>query len=129
MNRNKDHKTNCDIAGGLSAWQGVSVLSGNLFALAITLAVCLLSMSMAANGMAAVGAMDQDRLNVDGGAVSIGHPVGASGLRMVYEIYTQLLGRAGERQLDNPRFGLTHNLGGFPFQNICSVAILGRLDD
>jgi acetyl-CoA C-acetyltransferase len=63
---------------------------------------------------------------VDGGLKCFGHPIGASGLRMLYEVYLQLLGRAGERQLADPRCGLTHNLGGFPFQNICSIAILGR---
>jgi acetyl-CoA C-acetyltransferase len=63
---------------------------------------------------------------VDGGLKCFGHPIGASGLRMLYEMYLQLLGRAGERQLGNPRFGLTHNLGGFPFQNICSISIIGR---
>ncbi len=64
---------------------------------------------------------------VDGGLKCFGHPIGASGLRMLYEMYLQLLGRAGERQIDNPRFGLTHNLGGFPFMNVCSIAIIGRL--
>ena len=39
----------------------------------------------------------------DGGLKCFGHPVGASGLRMAYEIYTQLLGRAGPRQLETPR--------------------------
>jgi len=63
---------------------------------------------------------------VDGGLKCFGHPIGASGLRMLYEMYLQLLGRAGERQLKNPRYGLTHNLGGFPFQNVCAVSILGR---
>ena len=63
---------------------------------------------------------------IDGGLKCFGHPIGASGLRMLYEMYLQLLGRAGERQLADPRFGLTHNLGGFPFANICSVAIVGR---
>jgi len=63
---------------------------------------------------------------VDGGLKCFGHPIGASGLRMLYEMYLQLHGRAGERQLDNPRYGLTHNLGGFPFQNICSIAIIGK---
>jgi acetyl-CoA C-acetyltransferase len=47
---------------------------------------------------------------------------------MVYEIYLQLQGRAGERQLPDPRFGLTHNLGGLPNRNITSVAIIGRLE-
>jgi len=63
---------------------------------------------------------------VDGGLKCFGHPIGASGLRMLYEMYLQLHGRAGERQLTDPRYGLTHNLGGFPFQNICSIAIIGK---
>ena len=62
----------------------------------------------------------------DGGLKCFGHPIGASGLRMLYEMYLQLHGRAGKRQLENPRYGLTHNLGGFPFQNICSIAIIGK---
>ncbi len=66
---------------------------------------------------------------VDGGLKCFGHPIGASGLRMLYEIYLQFHGRAGERQLENPRFGLTHNLGGFPQMNICSITILGRHRD
>ena len=62
----------------------------------------------------------------DGGLKCFGHPIGASGIRMLYEMYLQLNGRADKRQIQNPRFGLTHNLGGFPFMNICSVAIIGR---
>jgi len=65
---------------------------------------------------------------VDGGLKCFGHPIGASGIRMLYEMYLQLHGRAGERQLENPKYGLTHNLGGFPFQNICSISIIGRYD-
>ena len=61
----------------------------------------------------------------DGGLKCFGHPVGASGLRMAYEIYTQLLGRAGERQVGAPSIGLTHNLGGIPNRNVASVSILG----
>ncbi len=63
---------------------------------------------------------------VDGGLKCFGHPIGASGLRMLYEMYLQLHGRAGERQIEDPRYGLTHNLGGFPFQNVCSIAIVGK---
>jgi len=63
---------------------------------------------------------------VDGGLKCFGHPIGASGLRMLYEMYLQLHGRAGERQIENPKYGLTHNLGGFPFQNICSISIIGK---
>lgn len=64
---------------------------------------------------------------IDGGLKCFGHPIGASGLRMVYEMYLQLLGRAGERQLPDPRIGMTHNLGGWPHLNVASVSILGRL--
>ncbi len=63
---------------------------------------------------------------IDGGLKCFGHPIGATGLRMLYEMYLQLSGKAGERQLPNPTIGLTHNLGGFPHQNISSVAIIGE---
>ena len=63
---------------------------------------------------------------IDGGLKCFGHPIGASGLRMIYEIYLQMLGRAGDRQLQKDlRYGLTHNLGGSPHQNVCSVTVLG----
>jgi len=65
---------------------------------------------------------------IDGGLKCFGHPIGATGLRMVYEIYLQLQGRAGERQLLDPKIGLTHNLGGLPSRNVSSVAIIGRMD-
>ncbi|MEC9357998.1 MAG: acetyl-CoA acetyltransferase [Pseudomonadota bacterium] len=66
---------------------------------------------------------------IDGGLKCFGHPIGASGIRMLYEIYLQLLGRAGPRQLDKPTLGLTHNLGGQPSQNVCSVSIVGLAGD
>ena len=62
---------------------------------------------------------------VDGGLKCFGHPIAASGLRMAYEVYNQLLGRAGERQLSSQAVGLTHNLGGVPFQGIAAISILG----
>jgi acetyl-CoA C-acetyltransferase len=63
---------------------------------------------------------------IDGGLKCFGHPIGASGLRMIYEIYLQMLGRAGARQRqESPVRGLVHNLGGFPHQNVCSIAIIG----
>jgi acetyl-CoA C-acetyltransferase len=62
----------------------------------------------------------------DGGLKCFGHPIGASGLRMVYEIYLQIHGRAGERQLKRIDLGLTQNLGGHPHQNVSAVAIIGR---
>jgi acetyl-CoA C-acetyltransferase len=64
---------------------------------------------------------------IDGGLKCFGHPIGASGLRMIYEVYLQLLGRAGPRQRQKEAArGLVHNLGGFPHQNVCSIAIVGR---
>ena len=45
---------------------------------------------------------------------------------MMYEVYLQLQGRAGERQLDDVRTGLVHNLGGYPYRSIAAIAILGR---
>jgi acetyl-CoA C-acetyltransferase len=65
---------------------------------------------------------------IDGGLKCFGHPIGASGLRMLYEMYLQLQGKAGPRQLKNPRLGMTHNLGGSPRENVSSVSIIGRLD-
>ncbi len=63
---------------------------------------------------------------IDGGLKCFGHPIGASGLRMTYEMYLQMQGRAGERQRGgNPDIGIIHNLGGFPWQNVCSVSIVG----
>ncbi|MDR7093115.1 acetyl-CoA acetyltransferase [Hydrogenophaga laconesensis] len=62
---------------------------------------------------------------IDGGLKCFGHPIGASGIRMLYEMYLQLQGRAGPRQLKDPKIGLTHNLGGQPSQNVCSVSIVG----
>lgn len=62
---------------------------------------------------------------IDGGLKCFGHPIGASGLRMTYEIYLQLLERAGGRQLTSPKFGLAHNLGGIPNRNVAAVSIFG----
>jgi acetyl-CoA C-acetyltransferase len=65
---------------------------------------------------------------IDGGLKCFGHPIGASGLRMLYEMYLQFQGRAGARQLKDPRIGMTHNLGGAPRENVSSVAIVGRFE-
>src|SRR5262245_28575051 len=64
---------------------------------------------------------------IDGGLKCFGHPIGASGLRMIYEMYLQMQGRAGERQRQpEPIFGLTHNLGGFPQRNVAAISIVGK---
>ena len=61
----------------------------------------------------------------DGGLKCFGHPIGASGIRMLYEMYLQLQGRAGPRQMKNPKLGLTHNLGMSPPGCCIAVNILG----
>jgi acetyl-CoA C-acetyltransferase len=65
-------------------------------------------------------------VNTDGGLKCFGHPLGATGLRMMYEVYKQLQGKAGVRQVKNPRFGLTHNLGGNAGMGIGSCVVLGN---
>jgi acetyl-CoA C-acetyltransferase len=66
-------------------------------------------------------------VNLSGGLKSFGHPVGASGCREAFEIYTQLQGRAEDssRQLKNPKMGLVHNQGGIPGKFACALAIYG----
>jgi acetyl-CoA C-acetyltransferase len=67
-------------------------------------------------------------INTDGGLKSFGHPIGASGIRAIYEIYKQLQGKAGPRQVKNPRLGLAHNEGGVPGAFHCMITILGTRD-
>lgn len=62
-------------------------------------------------------------INPSGGLKSFGHPIGASGVRMIYECVTQLRGECGERQVRSPELGLAHNVGG-PGAVSC-VVILG----
>jgi acetyl-CoA C-acetyltransferase len=75
------------------------------------------------------GAFDLDGrlpVNPDGGLKSFGHPVGASGLRMLFECWLQFRGEAGDRQLPDPRVGLTHNLGGRPGSCVSFVSVVGK---
>jgi acetyl-CoA C-acetyltransferase len=65
-------------------------------------------------------------VNPDGGLKSFGHPVGASGLRMLYEAWLQLRGQAGERQIADAHTALTHNLGGRPGGCVSFVSIVGN---
>jgi acetyl-CoA C-acetyltransferase len=65
-------------------------------------------------------------VNPDGGLKSFGHPIGASGLRMMYEMWLQLRGQAGDRQIDDPKLGLTHNLGGQPGRCVSFVSVVGK---
>lgn len=70
--------------------------------------------------------LDGDQpVNPDGGLKSFGHPIGASGLRMMYEMWLQLRGEAGVRQIADPKVGLTHNLGGAPGRCVSFVSVVG----
>jgi len=51
-------------------------------------------------------------VNPSGGLKCCGHPVGATGARMIYELVIQLRGEAGEHQVKNAETGLAHDLGG-----------------
>jgi acetyl-CoA C-acetyltransferase len=63
-------------------------------------------------------------VNVSGGLLSCGHPVGATGVRMVVEIATQLRGDSGGRQVKGAKKGISHNIGG-PGA-IASVIVLNK---
>ena len=61
----------------------------------------------------------------DGGLKCFGHPIGATGIRMIYERYLQLQGRADKRQIKDPKLGLAHNMGNAPYAPVVSVCIAG----
>jgi len=63
--------------------------------------------------------------NVDGGLLSKGHPIGATGGSQIRTIVLQLRGEAGEMQAENPRIGLIHNIGGVGLYG--NVTILGTV--
>lgn len=65
-----------------------------------------------ANGVTRVDAASGFVVNSSGGLKGCGHPVGATGVKQVVEIYDQLLGRAQKRQVNDATIGLTHNVGG-----------------
>lgn len=78
------------------------------------------------------GTFDRDGelpVNPDGGLKSFGHPVGASGLRMLYEAWLQLRGEAPEERristYGTRTLALTHNLGGYPGEMVSFVGIVG----
>ncbi len=65
-------------------------------------------------------------VNTSGGLKASGHPVGATGLRMIYEGYSQILGRAGKRQVADVDLAMGLTLGGIPGMFTCGTAIVGR---
>ncbi len=72
-------------------------------------------------------------VNPDGGLKSFGHPIGASGLRMLFECWLQLREEAGARQIASIALGknkaLTHNLGGSPGACVSFVSVVGSALD
>lgn len=68
-------------------------------------------------------------VNTDGGLKAMGHPVGASGIRMVYESWLQFHEKAGKRQISDAHLGMAHCLGGKPWNTVSSVIIVGRDKD
>jgi acetyl-CoA C-acetyltransferase len=63
-------------------------------------------------------------VNVDGGLLSKGHPIGATGGSQIRTIVLELRGEAGEMQVKDPEIGLVHNIGGVGLYGV--VTILGR---
>ncbi len=81
-------------------------------------------------GLAATFDLDGELpVNPDGGLKAFGHPIGASGLRMLFEGWLQLRGEAGERQIktvaEGKKLALTHNLGGQPGECVSYVGVVG----
>src|SRR5437588_129540 len=68
-------------------------------------------------------------INPDGGLKSFGHPIGASGLRMLFESWLQFRGQAEDRQLSDPQLAMTHNLGGRPGGCVSFISIVGAGPD
>jgi acetyl-CoA acetyltransferase len=62
-------------------------------------------------------------VNVSGGLISKGHPIGATGVANIYEVATHLRGEAGDRQIEGAKVGLTHVIG---LGSVCAVHILER---
>ena len=62
-------------------------------------------------------------MNVSGGLLSKGHPLGATGVANLFEVATHLRGEAGDRQIEGAKVGLTHVIG---LGSACAVHILER---
>ncbi len=62
-------------------------------------------------------------VNVSGGLLSKGHPLGATGIANIYEVCTHLRGEAGERQVEGAKIGLTHVIG---LGSACGIHILEK---
>lgn len=65
-------------------------------------------------------------VNTDGGLQAMGHPFGATGIRMLHELVTQIRGEAGKRQVENARVGLAQCTGGGGDISVNTVVLLGE---
>lgn len=63
-------------------------------------------------GVFTLGSAKRTVINSSGGLKGCGHPIGATGVKQIVEIVTQLRGQAGKRQVQGARCGMTHNVGG-----------------
>ena len=84
-----------------------------------------LNEAFAAQALSVMKAMDLDKeiVNVNGGAVALGHPLGATGIANIYEVCTHLRGEAGKRQVEGAKIGLTHVIG---LGSACGIHILEK---
>ena len=62
-------------------------------------------------------------VNTSGGLITKGHPVGATGVSQIYEIWLQLRGEAGDRQVEGAKVGMTHNGGGMVRGEAAATAV------
>ena len=62
-------------------------------------------------------------VNVSGGLLSKGHPLGATGIANIYEVSTHLRNEAGKRQVEGAKIGLTHVIG---LGSACAIHVLER---
>ena len=68
-------------------------------------------------------------VNVSGGLISLGHPLSASGVRVVVDVARQIRGQSGSAQVEGAKVGLAHMLGGVVTGlegGACGIQIIGR---
>ena len=74
-------------------------------------------------GLTALGGTSRTVVNPSGGLLRKGHPIGATGIAQVVELYEQLLGRSGARQVAGARVGLAENGGGYLNGDVAALCI------
>jgi acetyl-CoA acetyltransferase len=74
-------------------------------------------------GLTGLGGSGRTIVNPSGGLLRKGHPIGATGIAQVVELYEQLLGRSGVRQVANARIGLAENGGGYINGDVAALCL------